>query len=262
MGIIRRLARSNVVAIGLFCLTCFVGATAFRSQGPKAGVVVFFIGFVVIGIVWVVDVVFRANDQERKIKSADGLGQEIIFSERTDTPLEYLAVVSLSSPTDELLMLADSIFIRATRLLNYRVEDGVIGEVLTVYQPFINQYVARAAELVKKHRKLQEFLEKTNSEKLIRIIAELRERIEAGNASLQSTLDEKQRTLEELGAMRESQRQSFSMLDEIDSTLESMETLTISAETNNTSAKDVLNELQRTISSTSQAIKETLCNHG
>ncbi|MFA5961599.1 MAG: hypothetical protein WC848_02880 [Parcubacteria group bacterium] len=262
MGIVRRLFASNAVSFALFCITCLVGGIVLRTQSLKAGLGTFAIGICLIAVVWLTDIIWVVNEQKQKGKSADGLGDEIIFSERKDTPLEYLAGFSLSSPRDGVVVLADLIFRRATRLLNYQAEDGVIGEVLNAYRSFIDQYVVRAAELVKKHRKAQEFLDNTDPEKLARIITDLRGKIKGGNVSLQSTLDEKQRTLEELGAMQESQSQSIFMLEKIDATLESMETLAVSAETNSISAKDVLDELQRTISSTSQAIKETLCNHG
>jgi methylaspartate ammonia-lyase len=158
-------------------------------------------------------------------------------------------------------VLADSIFRRATRLLNYQVEDGVIGEVLSAYRSFIDQYVARAADLVKKYRTAQAFLDTTETEKLARSIVKIKTEVKDGNTSLQATLDEKQGTLEELAAMQEAQSASIRLLEKIDATLESLETAAVSAQTNNSSAKDVLDELQRTLSSTALAIKETLCNH-
>ena len=75
------------------------------------------------------------------------------------------------------------------------------------------------------------------------------------------TLDEKLRTKAGLEAMRKKQHSIQLELGLIDATLESMETIAITAETNDASAKDVRDDLQRVISSTTLAIEETLCEH-
>ena len=270
MGILKRLVGSNGVIFGLFCTTCLVAGIVSHTQSTKAWFLVFLIGFGIIGAVLAIDAIFFTSEDVPKSKSADGLGEEIIipgdemtFRQRIDTPLEYLVAVGIAeAKRDELAELAYSISMRATRLLGYRIEDGVIGEVLSAYRSFIDQYVAKAAELVKKYRKAQEHLDSSDPKKLTQTITNLKEEIKQGSGSLQATLNEKERTLRELGQMCESQATSLQELGEIDATLEAMETIAVSADTNNSSEHDIRAELQRTISSTTLAIKETLCPQG
>ena len=63
-----------------------------------------------------------------------------------------------------------------------------------------------------------------------------------------------------LEAMQKKQVSIKRGLGEIAATLEAMETTVVSAEMSDADAKDVRDELQRTLSSTTKAIKETLCD--
>ena len=176
--------------------------------------------------------------------------------------LARLSPLYISAPEDELGTLANSICQRAERLLAYRKEDGVIGEILQAYRVFIEQYIARAVELVRKHQMAKEFLRTVNYEKVCAEFQYLQGEVGKGDASVQKTAEEKQRTKVELEAMQASQVLNEREMQEIDATLEAMETIAVSAETNNADAKYISEQLQQTISTTSRAIKETLCAKG
>ena len=244
-----------VMAVVLF-FTVFLGTGAFLIYGLWAGAMSGFIGLVVLtGIILVGPI-----EEEPKDEPAENPGEEIIAPKQNDAALEYLTTAYQSASEHCLAPHIDSIVRRSTRLLAYRKEDGVVGEILQTYHVFITQYVVRAADLVRKYWKAQEYLSTIDSAELSSEISLLQTDIESGDASAKKTLDEKMTTKTGLEAMQKKQVSIKRGLGEIAATLEAMETTVVSAEMSDADAKDVRDELQRTLSSTTKAIKETLCD--
>ena len=78
--------------------------------------------------------------------------------------LARLSPLYISAPEDELGTLANSICQRAERLLAYRKEDGVIGEILQAYRVFIEQSFSICKERLEREMLRYKKRQKKNSE--------------------------------------------------------------------------------------------------
>ena len=260
LDLLKKVVRSKVVNFGVPCATGSLCVPAFKYHGFWAGMAVIFIGVALLAICTVIDCIGYPEKEEVKEEPEDGPSNEIVAPKQQETPLEYLATHCQAASMNGLTPCISSIVKRATKLLGYRKDDGVVGEILQAYRIFIEQYVAKAAELIRKYQIAKEYLATTDCNQLSIEIGYLQTDIESGDASAKTTLDEKLTTKTEIEAMRKRQESIGRRLGEIAATLEAMEATVVSAETSDADAQVVRDELQRTLSSTTQAIKETLCD--
>ncbi|MFA5961596.1 MAG: hypothetical protein WC848_02865 [Parcubacteria group bacterium] len=259
--ILKKILRSKVVRLGLPLVTGFFGTHVLMHHGVLLGILVILAGIVVTLAVYFTDFIHFSEKEKMEDRLASGPVSEIVVPQKSDGALEYLATAYSAAPNHCISSHIDSIIKRATRLLSYRSDDGTVGEIIATYHVFIEQYVARAAELVRKYWKAFVYLSSVDLGELSSEISRLQTEIESGDASAKKTLDEKKITKAAIEEMRKKQLSIGRGLGEIAATLEAMETIVISAETSDADAKDVRDELQRTLSTTTLAIKETLCDH-
>lgn len=189
------------------------------------------------------------EDDDAQIKTSAQAAKEDVIKK-----LEAVTDVA-----DELTMNLRSILEMGRRLIAYDPQGStVVGEVLKAYSGFIEDYLGGAASFAGKYRKAQKYIKSKDPAQLRLEVKEMEKRIEDGEKGLDKICKEKKATLHRIEEMVADQRTIRESLAGIQATLESLEASITAAENEPDREKEILDELQLTISSTGRAIEKTL----
>lgn len=205
---------------------------------------------VLIGVAvwWLLSVLFPTPKEEKK-------------EEKVKTPLdklkELLSQELLRLEKDEVSRVAGSICEIGHDLLSGHKENEVTRGILDQYKVYLDGYMDSAVSLTGKYRKAEEYLRIVKPEDLQKDIEALEKRVKAGSTILEKTLKEKKDTIRDLEIIRKSMDKTLVSLMEIQATLLSLQASIVSVETGDKNEVDAREEMQRSISTLSQALDKT-----
>ncbi len=160
---------------------------------------------------------------------------------------------------DELTMKLRSILDTGDRLIHYDAENSpVVAEILKAYSGFVRDYLEGAADFAKKYRRAKTFIKSTDPNYLALEVKTLEKRIADGEKGLEKMLTEKKSTLHRLEGMVGNQPVIRNGLETIQATLESLDASIAEAEADPGRQKEIMDQIQLTLSSTATAIEKTL----
>jgi len=160
---------------------------------------------------------------------------------------------------DELTMKLRSILDTGDRLIHYDAENSpVVAEILKAYSGFVRDYLEGAADFAKKYRRAKTFIKSTDPNYLALEVQTLEKRIADGEKGLEKMLTEKKSTLHRLEGMVGNQPVIRNGLETIQATLESLDASIAEAEADPGRQKEIMDQIQLTLSSTATAIEKTL----
>lgn len=174
-----------------------------------------------------------------------------------EEPLERLR--SETGIADELTMQLRSILDIGDRLVHYNAEDSqVVAEILKSYSGFVHDYLEGAADFAKKYRRARAFIKTKDPNYLALEVRTLEKRIADSEKGLDRTLTEKKSTLHRLEGMVGNQPIIRNGIETIHATLESLDASIAEAEADPGRQKEIMDQIQLTLSSTATAIEKTL----
>ena len=160
---------------------------------------------------------------------------------------------------DELTMKLRSILDTGDRLIHYDAENSpVVAEILKAYSGFVRDYLEGAADFAKKYRRAKTFIKNTDPNSLALEVRTLEKRIADGEKGLEKMLTEKKSTLHRLEGMVGNQPVIRNGLETIQATLESLDASIAEAEADPGRQREIMDQIQLTLSSTATAIEKTL----
>ena len=160
---------------------------------------------------------------------------------------------------DELTMKLRSILDTGDRLIHYDAENSpVVAEILKAYSGFVRDYLEGAADFAKKYRRAKAFIKSTDPNSLALEVQTLEKRIADGEKGLEKMLTEKKSTLHRLEGMVGNQPVIRNGIETIQATLESLDASIAEAEADPGRQKEIMDQIQLTLSSTATAIEKTL----
>jgi len=160
---------------------------------------------------------------------------------------------------DELTMQLRSILDTGDRLVHYDAENSpVVAEILKAYSGFVRDYLEGAADFAKKYRRAKTFIKSKDPNYLALEVRTLEKRMADGEKGLEKMLAEKKSTLHRLEGMVANQPIIRNGIETIQATLESLDASIAEAEADPGRQKDIIDQIQLTLSSTATAIEKTL----
>jgi hypothetical protein len=172
-------------------------------------------------------------------------------------PLQRLR--SETGMADELTMKLRSILDIGERLVNYdEAGNQVVAEILKAYSGFVRDYLEGAADFAKKYRGAKTFIKTRDPNYLALEVRTLEKRIADGEKGLDKMLTEKKSTLHRLEGMVGNQPIIRNGIETIQATLESLDASIAEAEADPGRQKEIMDQIQLTLSSTATAIEKTL----
>lgn len=160
---------------------------------------------------------------------------------------------------DELTMELRSILDIGDRLVHYQSENSpVVAEILEAYSGFVRDYLEGAADFAKKYRRARAFIKTKDPNQLALEVRTLEKRMEDGEKGLDKMLVEKKSTLHRLEGMVANQPIIRNGIETIQATLESLDASIAEAEADPGRQKEIMDQIQLTLSSTGTAIEKTL----
>lgn len=174
-----------------------------------------------------------------------------------EEPLKRLR--SETGMADELTMQLRSILDIGGRLVDYNAENSpVVAEILKAYSGFVRDYLEGAADFAKKYRRAKTFIKTEDPNHLALEVRTLEKRIADGEKGLDKMLTEKKSTLHRLEGMVGNQPIIRNGIETIQATLESLDASIAEAEADPGRQKEIMDQIQLTLSSTATAIEKTL----
>ena len=224
------------------------------AKTPES-IIAFAVGLFLVGGIQTVNYIIPGDDASQKIEDLD---KEGLFSSFCDTPLEKLTFHSVSLPKDNLAECVDKIIRHAGQILSFQGQvNNTVDEIVKAYKGYIDEYIKKAISIIEKHTEAKQYLSSYNPDELLREIQALEISVQ-DQPENKTTLEEKRKSLSEYKEMESSLAKNIRDLQEIEATLQSLGIAIASARTNSTSEQDFRSELQRVLSSTGEAIRETL----
>ncbi len=180
--------------------------------------------------------------------AAEAAGEEPLKKLRAETGL-----------ADELTIQLRSILDTGDRLVHYDAENSpAVAEILKAYSGFVREYLEGAADFAKKYRRARAFIKTKDPNYLALEIRTLEKRIADGEKGLEKMLSEKKATHHRLEGMVENQPIIRNGIETIQATLESLDASIAEAEADPGRQKEIMDQVQITLSSTATAIENTL----
>jgi hypothetical protein len=200
---------------------------------------------------WVARTGFK-NGMEKEIKSA---AETKAAAE--DEPLKKLRAET--GMADELTMQLRSILDTGDRLVHYDAENSpVVAEIIKAYSGFVRDYLEGAADFAKKYRRAKTFIKTKDPNSLALEVRTLEKRMADGEKGLEKMLTEKKSTHHRLEGMVGNQPIIRNGIETIQATLESLDASIAEAEADPGRQKEIMDQIQLTLSSTATAIEKTL----
>jgi multidrug resistance efflux pump len=134
----------------------------------------------------------------------------------------------------------------------------VVADILKAYSGFVRDYLEGAADFARKYRRARAFIKSRDPNYLAIEVRTLEKRVADGEKGLEKTLTEKKSTLHRLEGMVDNQPVIRNGIDTIQATLESLEASIAEAESDPGRQKEIMDQIQLTLSSTGTAIEKTL----
>lgn len=160
---------------------------------------------------------------------------------------------------DELTMQLRSILEIGDRLVHYDAQNSqVVAEILKAYSGFVRDYLEGASDFAKKYRRAKAFIKTKDPNQLALEVRTLERRIADGEKGLDKMLTEKKSTLHRLEGMVGNQPVIRNGIETIQATLESLDASIAEAEADPGRQKEIMDQIQLTLSSTATAIEKTL----
>lgn len=204
--------------------------------------------FIVAATWWLLSVLFPTPKEEKK-------------EEKVKTPLERLKELLsqelLCLEKDEVSRVAGSICEIGHDLLSGHKENEVTRGILDQYKVYLDGYVDSAVSMTGKYRKAEKYIATVKPEDIHKDIEALEKRVKAGSTILEKTLKERKDTLRDLEIIRKSMDKTLVSLMEIQATLLSLQASIVSVETGDKNEVDAREDMQRSISTLSQALDKT-----
>jgi len=195
------------------------------------------------------------NRMEKEIKAA--AETKAAVGEVEEAPFKKLRAET--GMADELTMQLRSILDTGDRLVHYDAENNqVVAEILRVYSGFVLDYLEGAADFAKKYRRAKTFIKTKDPNDLALEVRTLEKRIMDGEKGLEKMLTEKKSTLHRLEGMVGNQPIIRNGIETIQATLESLDASIAEAEADPGRQKEIVDQIQLTLSSTATAIEKTL----
>ena len=224
-------------------MAALILAVLFRH--PRISVAILFFGVLMAAGFYIVEKVLSPKEENENSKVPD------IF-----LPLNKLAE-QVGAPADELTDMLRSIMNIGHGLLNYLSDNQAVVEILKAYRVYIEQYMDSAASLAKKYRKARTYLSVTSKSMLEEEIVVLGRRLSAGDSSVKKTLEEKRSTLDRYLTIEKSKNSVQGAIAEIEATLKALHAAITAVEVDPNSEAKIREEIQKTISTTGEAIELT-----
>jgi hypothetical protein len=160
---------------------------------------------------------------------------------------------------DELTMQLRSILESGDRLIHYDAENNpVVAEILKAYSGFVRDYLEGAVDFAKKYRRAKTFIKSKDPNYLALEVRTLEKRIADGEKGLEKMLTEKKSTLHRTEEMVGNQPIIRNGIETIQATMESLDASIAEAEADPGRQKEIMDQIQLTLSSTATAIEKTL----
>jgi hypothetical protein len=195
----------------------------------------------------------NAMQKEAATEAETNAGAEAV----KDVPLKKLKAET--GMADELTMQLRSILDTGDRLVHYDAENSpVVAEILKAYSGFVRDYLEGAADFAKKYRRAKTFIKSNDPNYLALEVRTLEKRMADGEKGLEKMLAEKKSTLHRLEGMVANQPIIRNGIETIQATLESLDASIAEAEADPGRQKDIIDQIQLTLSSTATAIEKTL----
>ncbi|MGC9967535.1 MAG: hypothetical protein ABSE08_19220 [Syntrophobacteraceae bacterium] len=195
----------------------------------------------------------NAMQKEATTEAETNAGAEAV----KDVPLKKLKAET--GMADELTMQLRSILDTGDRLVHYDAENSpVVAEILKAYSGFVRDYLEGAADFAKKYRRAKTFIKSKDPNYLALEVRTLEKRMADGEKGLEKMLAEKKSTLHRLEGMVANQPIIRNGIETIQATLESLDASIAEAEADPGRQKDIIDQIQLTLSSTATAIEKTL----
>ncbi|MFA5961604.1 MAG: hypothetical protein WC848_02905 [Parcubacteria group bacterium] len=230
-----------------------VGIYTFAALRNRVGFVVLLIAVVCVFVMKRFDKTIDTEAQKKQ-QAADREKAEVA---RTAS-LRKLREVTFQT-TDELSTTLRSILAIGETLSNYdKAANETVAEILKVYKVYVDKYLDSAATLAEKYRRVKAYLKSQDPTTIRAEVKALKNRMNDGEKNLERTLKEMSATLGRLEEMQKDQPEFRQSLDEIFATIQSLESSIKRAENDPDADTEIRAEIQRTISSTSEAIETTL----
>ena len=145
------------------------------------------------------------------------------------------------------------------RLVHYDAENSpVVAEILRAYSGFVRDYLDGAADFARKYRRARVFIKTRDPNYLALEVRTLEKRMDDGEKGLEKMLNEKKSTLHRLDGMVVNQPIIRNGIETIQATLESLDASIAEAESDPGRQKEIIDQIQLTLSSTATAIEKTL----
>ncbi len=188
----------------------------------------------------------KAADETRA--AAEAAQEEPLKNLRTETGM-----------ADELTMQLRSILDTGDRLVHYDAANSpVVAEILKAYSGFVRDYLEGAADFAKKYRRAKAFIKTKDPNSLAMEVRTLEKRVADGEKGLEKMLAEKKSTLHRLEGMVGNQPVIRNGIETIQATIESLDASIAEAEADPGRQKEIMDQIQLTLSSTATAIEKTL----
>jgi hypothetical protein len=221
-------------------------------RSPALSTIVVFLGAALA--FWAIRSGFK-NSTEKDVKAA--AETRAAAEAAKDEPLKKLGAET--GMADELTMQLRSILDTGGRLVHYDAENSpVVAEILKAYSGFVRDYLEGAAEFAKKYRRARTFIKTKDPNSLALEVRTLEKRIADGEKGLEKMLTEKKSTLHRLEGMVGNQPIIRNGIETIQATLESLDASIAEAEADPGRQKEIMDQIQLTLSSTATAIEKTL----
>jgi hypothetical protein len=192
---------------------------------------------------------------EKEARSAEATKTEAEAAE--EEPLRKLKAET--GMADELTMQLRSILDTGDRLVHYDAENSpVVAEILKAYSGFVRDYLEGAADFARKYRRAKAFIKTRDPNSLALEVRTVEKRIADGEKGLEKMLAEKKSTLHRLEGMAANQPVIRNGIETIQATVESLDASIAEAEADPGRQKEIMDQIQITLSSTATAIEKTL----
>jgi hypothetical protein len=224
-SVLRNPALSIIVLIAGAALAFWTGSTGFKNRMEKEG-----------------------KAAAETMAAADAAKDEPLKKLKAETGM-----------ADELTMQLRSISDTGDRLVHYdAANSAVVAEILKAYSGFVRDYLEGAADFAKKYRRAKTFIKTKDPNSLALEVRTLEKRIADGEKGLEKMLTEKKSTLHRLEGMVSNQPIIRNGIETIQATLESLDASIAEAEADPGRQKEIMDQIQLTLSSTATAIEKTL----
>jgi len=225
---------------------------AVELEQPELSVIVLIAGAALA--FWAARINLKSRD-EKEVKAA-AESRAAVEAAREEPIRKLRAETGMA---DELTMELRSILDIGDRLVHYEAESNpVVAEILKAYSGYVRDYLEGAADFAKKYRRAKAFIKTKDPNHLALEVRTLEKRMADGEKGLEKMLTEKKSTLHRLEGMVVNQPVIRNGIETIQATLESLDASIAEAEADPGRQKEIMDQVQLTLSSTATAIEKTL----